>query len=278
MSTAYLQRLFDRTAPGPSPQVTPAGASQSPIAEADQRFNNPALASLFSLRLAGAEVAGKGEGVVAPPGDIPSPIGKTVSEAAGAPFNAIGKVFPEDLAPPSNVQHSARAPLEEPAHAQPPSRAADAPPRADSVEPISRPSPASPEAIARAQPAPPPEPALQGHAVPPASAIDGRTRESVAAPRPPAAAVAAAMDDDAEPAAVMMLPPRTAPQPLAAPEPRAWPAKAVHPAPIREQPPVRVPAAETAPRKRPMTAAEASVIGPLVAEPRARTLFGLRRR
>jgi hypothetical protein len=35
---------------------------------------------------------------------------------------------------------------------------------------------------------------------------------------------------------------------------------------------------DTPAQKRPMTAATASLIGPLVAEPRARTLFGLRRR
>jgi hypothetical protein len=47
---------------------------------------------------------------------------------------------------------------------------------------------------------------------------------------------------------------------------------------MRERTVIETRAPETSPQRRPMTAAQASLIGPLVPEPRARTLFGLRRR
>ncbi|MEY6433869.1 hypothetical protein ABC977_15805, partial [Thioalkalicoccus limnaeus] len=49
--SGYLQRLLDRSAVAvPSqPVAAPAGRSLSPVAEADQRLNDPALASRFDL-------------------------------------------------------------------------------------------------------------------------------------------------------------------------------------------------------------------------------------
>lgn len=47
---------------------------------------------------------------------------------------------------------------------------------------------------------------------------------------------------------------------------------------VRQTQPVSVQAAETQRPRLPLTAAEASLIGPLTARPRARTIFGLRRR
>ena len=62
MISGYLQRLFDRTAPQPvaalsglsgSPrQPLPAGPSLSPIAETDQRLNDPELAETLGFGLA----------------------------------------------------------------------------------------------------------------------------------------------------------------------------------------------------------------------------------
>ncbi len=54
--SAYLQRLFDRAAPS-APQPAPAGASLSPLAEADQRMNDPQFAGLFGLGFARADDA-----------------------------------------------------------------------------------------------------------------------------------------------------------------------------------------------------------------------------
>jgi len=54
--SAYLQRLIDRAAPS-APQAAPAGASLSPLAEADQRMNDPQFAGLFGLGLARADDA-----------------------------------------------------------------------------------------------------------------------------------------------------------------------------------------------------------------------------
>jgi hypothetical protein len=91
-----------------------------------------------------------------------------------------------------------------------------------------------------------------------------------------------ATEHDAAP--VMMMPPRVAPQPITAPEAAASAPEAPHSAPQPPPRPARDGRAaeqrkpETPAQTRPMTAATASLIGPLVAEPRARTLFGLRRR
>jgi hypothetical protein len=53
LSTAYLQRLFEHVMPaGPVTTLnttTPAGPSQSPVAEADQRLNDPDLANQFAF-------------------------------------------------------------------------------------------------------------------------------------------------------------------------------------------------------------------------------------
>lgn len=49
MSSAYLQRLVDRVAAAPPAIVSPGGPSRSPVAEADQRLNEPGFADLFSF-------------------------------------------------------------------------------------------------------------------------------------------------------------------------------------------------------------------------------------
>ncbi len=74
--SGYLQRLLDRTAPAISPAATadtsrarPAFASQSPIAAADQRLNDPSLAALIGA---------------APPADS-GEAGLFGGEAAGVP-------------------------------------------------------------------------------------------------------------------------------------------------------------------------------------------------
>jgi hypothetical protein len=73
MSAAYLQRLFDRAAAASPPQPDPTSASLSPIAEADQRLNDPALAGLFGFGLA-PDLVESAEGAEAPPVVAPSPL------------------------------------------------------------------------------------------------------------------------------------------------------------------------------------------------------------
>ena len=48
--SGYLQRLFDRGAPAaPGSFAAPAGASLSPVAEADQRLNDADFAARFAV-------------------------------------------------------------------------------------------------------------------------------------------------------------------------------------------------------------------------------------
>jgi hypothetical protein len=143
--------------------------------------------------------------------------------------------------------------------------------------PAPRDRPAMPEPVhTRAQPWP-----VRERAVPAAPIEPGPADRAMPTP------AAERSDESATERAatpVMMMPPRVTPQPIAAPEaaasapgtPRTAPQPP--PRPAREVRTVEQRKPDTPAQKRPMTAATASLIGPLVAEPRARTLFGLRRR
>jgi hypothetical protein len=82
---------------------------------------------------------------------------------------------------------------------------------------------------------------------------------------------------------VVLRPPPVAPSPMTAaepslPPPGRPPVPAPRTAPKPEPLKIDMPVAQKPAPRRPMTAAEASLIGLLAPEPRARTLFGLRRR
>ena len=303
MSGAYLQRLFDRAAAPAAPLVTPGGPSRSPVAEADQRLNEPGLAEQFSFApqpdVRPLESFDEAIGETGPPSprppstapqtparsrsspEAPPPVTPPLVRDRGepadrplqpAPFDPVGMVAPDEFVPP------------EAAGPRPASAASPAPPERG----------ASPEAAA----APPAERVVEVRTIettaPPPSELRAdvpavaRAEPAEVVDRPPSAA--------AEPAPwpeppqlqrpVMVTPPRPESRPVPPAEPDAAPAaetRAAEPsARLREtvREVIRAEAAaqqKPAPR-RPMTAAEASLIGQLTPEPRARTLFGLRRR
>lgn len=313
--SAYLQRLFDRAAPS-APQPAPAGASLSPLAEADQRMNDPQFAGLFGLGFARADDA---ESDVSPfrpdarlppapratptpaqpatrhePRAAPEQSPRRASEPRSAPaippFLDFGRIFPDDLQLPDTATERAQPPAATPAPSSPPPAApampiAVATPHDEAADAMARPapvpaprdSPAMPEPVhtrARAEPV--------RDRVTPAAPIDPRPAD-IAVPAPATErSDEPATERDAAP--VMMMPPRVAPQPITAPQavtsapeaPRTAPQPP--PRPARDERAAEQRKPETPAQKRPMTAAAASLIGPLVAEPRARTLFGLRRR
>lgn len=315
--SAYLQRLFDRAAPS-APQPAPTGASLSPLAEGDQRMNDPQFAGLFGLGFARPDDA-ESDGDVSPlrpdarlppapratPMPAPSPTRqesraapeqslRSASEPRSAPaippFLDVGRIFPDDLQLPDTATERAQPPA---APASPSSPAPAAPVMSNTVaarhdEPedaMARPAPvvaprdnpATPKPVhARAQPEPVRERAV------PAAPVEPEPADGAVPPPAPERSDEPATERDAAP--VMMMPPRVTPQPMAASEaatsapaaPRTAPPPP--PRPVREERTAEQSKPDTPAQKRPMTAATASLIGPLVAQPRARTLFGLRRR
>jgi hypothetical protein len=315
--SAYLQRLFDRAARS-APQPAPTGASLSPLAESDQRMNDPQFAGLFGLGFARPDEA-ESDGdassfrpdarlppapratpVPAPPPTrqepraAPEQSPRRVSEPPSAPaippFLDVGRIFPDDLQLPDTATQRAQPPAAAPAPSSPPPAEPVMPstvaaPHDEAVDATARPapvpaprdSPAMPEPVhARAQPQP-----VRDRAVP-AAPIEPQPADSAVPPPATEGSDEPARERDAAP--VMMMPPRVTPQPIAAPEtsasatetPRTAPPPP--PRPVREERAAEQRKPDTPVHKRPMTAATASLIGPLVAEPRARTLFGLRRR
>jgi hypothetical protein len=310
--SAYLQRLFDRAAPS-APQPAPAGSSLSPLAESDQRMNDPQFAGLFGLGFARADDA-ESDGDVSPfrpdarlppaprampvpappstrqePRAAPEQSPRRASEPRSTPailsFLDVGRIFPDDLQLPDTPTERTQPP------AAPPS-----PPPAAPVTPITAAAPHDEAEDAMARPAPvaaprdspaTPEP-VQAPAEPvreraaPATPIEAKPADSAVPAPATERSDEPATERDAAP--VMMMPPRVTPQPIAAPEaatsapatPRTAPQPL--PQPAREERTAEQRKPDTPAQKRPMTAATASLIGPLVAQPRARTLFGLRRR
>jgi hypothetical protein len=314
--SAYLQRLFDRAAPS-APQPAPTGASLSPLAESDQRMNDPQFAGLFGLGFGRADDA-ESDGDVSPlrpdarlppapratPMPAPPPTrqesraapeqdSRRASEPRSAPaippFLDVGRIFPDDLQLPNTATERAQSPAAPAAPASPPPAApvmssTVAPPHDEAADTMARPapvpaprdSPATREPVhTRAQPEP-----VRDRAEP-AAPVEPKPADTAAPPPATERSDEPATERDAAP--VMMMPPRVTPQPIAAPETAAASPVAPRPAPpppqpVREERAVEQRKPDTPAQKRPMTAATASLIGPLVAQPRARTLFGLRRR
>ena len=263
--SAYLQRLFDRAAASPAlGQVTPAGPSRSPVAEADQRLNEPGLADLFSFT--GSPGPGEIEGLenLGPDPAAPAPLRpRPAPQLSAAPAPAGPRNPTDGAVTPAPQNQAAETPAVAPPGARPPFRSVGAVAPEDFVppEPIEVPWPAMPPepatATARAPPptAEPPIPpgadAPEGQAPPPQSAF-------VAPPRP-------------DPSPAFQAEPKPAQAP---PAPPTRPLREI----VREVIRAEAPRQQAPTPRRPMTAAEASAIGPLTAEPRARTLFGLRKR
>lgn len=307
MSVAYLQRLFDRAAATAAPQVAPAGSSLSPVVEADQRLNAPEFAADFSFASPSDDgVEGEetpelapghprravGRARAEPPQSPPRPrelSAPATTEGTSprqvrrpapveAPFGSVGEVLAEDFVRPEALD-GAEPPIVEPPRPPAPRRlaallepvtleeSAAAQPRATRAapEPTARVAPVVEDAPTPARPAPAvaPEPEDPSREEPAERSADARASDG-AAP-------------------VVMIPPRPAPAPAPPPEPPLSEREALRSPPprpriVRQETRIEAATPDRPAARRPMTAAEASVIGPLIPEPRARTLFGLRRR
>lgn len=316
MSAAYLQRLFDRAAAAvaaAAPHVSPSGASLSPVAAADQRLNEPGFPAFFDFaapeglgaegdegaeaglpetpeaargrrthpappaRAAAADLLPQEAQPAAPPTSLVE--GPPPPAAVAPPFPTVGQVRTEDFVPPDadeegEPQGRRVAPPPPP---EPPAAEARA------AKPDGEPGHARPEReVAHAVAPPPPGPEPRS----PASPGVEVGRDVAAPPTPASNENVEGSHEEASPAPVVMMPPRRSPEPLPPPAPReeapapreeAGVAKP-RPQTVRQEVKVEVPASDKPAAKRPMTAAEASLIGPLTPEPRARALFGLRRR
>ena len=74
-AASYAQRLFDRAGPvEPGGAATPTGPSASPLANADQRLNEPGFAGLFNLIDAPAEPAADGQSDEPPSRSVAPPL------------------------------------------------------------------------------------------------------------------------------------------------------------------------------------------------------------
>ncbi|WP_395788805.1 hypothetical protein [Aquimonas sp.] len=313
--SAYLQRLFDRAAPmaAPSlPSAVPAGPSLSPVALSDQRLNDPARAAQFdaatgfdsSLDASGTTSelppTGVDAGLPATPhvqspeqarpqsaavrseSALPAPVADAARVAADpiAPTQAPGlrpgvlDIEPGDLLLPEPPEAA------EPVQTEPPApvpRAVPATPDHDGA----RAAPAAAEHSERAPLAPKP---LPRRSPPPAPSVEARPlplavpRTEVAittvTPTAQADAVQRPLQQAMPPPLQMPALPATEPSPEAPAAPSATPAARREPPTAAPQPPAESPP----PRVRPLSANEASVIGPLTPRQRALTLFGLRRR
>lgn len=307
----YLQRLFDRAAALPAP-VSPAGPSLSPIALADQRLNDPAMLAAIGPRAGGFDAEAELEVVdfaepaprstqVAPPAapiarappsqaavtppepadtrsrprmegaaeastPAPAPATQTPNVGTMSPVLPVGAVLPEDFVPPEPPAQAEvpRTPAPLPVAPQIPRTEAKAPPPAAPAA-----APAQEHRVAPKAASKPVESAR------PSPVAAREPAEALPPPAPPSTAAADA------PAPVVMMPPQSAP-PLPEPEPQALPPRPepereVRTEKVRER--IELVPERSAPRPvRPMTAAEASLIGPLVPRPRVRTFLGMRRR
>jgi hypothetical protein len=284
VSAAYLQRLLDRAAAlpaAPARQVMPAGATLSPVAAADQRLHDPALAAQFGFLPGDADAAAAGEfsgaemgaapvqavpfradSRAAPAGQPPDVAAPSRPAARPASPPPVGHVFAADFLPTEDAAPAPATPVPSPAAT------------AQDVRP---PAPLSPTSTAAV-----PAVTLTTVGLPPvvretvSEGTPAREPAPVAWPQAPRWETRPLEPVPAMPAPGEMRPIAPAPPPL--PAPYAAPARA-SPVPVRPeaQP---IPPAPEPPRgnTRPAMAAEASIIGPLSPRPRAVTLFGLRRR
>ena len=322
--SGYLQRLFDRSAaPAPrqsggtgrlAPHARPSMVSQSPVAAADQRLNDPSLAALI-----GATPQAGDQGPVEPVGEFvpPRPVARDrrntardhlvrrIGPVARQPSDPPDGLQPDQPTSPPPMPEGDREPetAEMPAHPVPVNPAvaddqgpsspiedmsaltASVEPSIPQPEPI-RPAPPADPIPARAEPEATAESIVERDAPPiepppgePATVVEFRETPVPAAPEPDAEQPdpAAEAPQRAEP------PPKPEPPAPPPPEPETIivrmhaPAPAPRPAEHRE-PESAPPETIQPPRPRPRTAAEASVIGALPHRRRVRTLFGVRRR
>ncbi len=313
--SAYLQRLFDRAMPAPPSAslaaALPAGPSLSPVAQADQRLNVPGLADQLGVAAVGEPLLESGPRdtdflgpvdasatatlspaqprsqdritEVSTPEFAPSPAMQVDPQPAPAAppalFRGVGTIDADDLVLP---EQAAPADTERMAQASPVLPTSPAPQRA---EPTLAPKAeiASPQVIEPALPVravPAPMPGLEPRS--PASPTEARATESLASPPSielPPQVEAERPQAPADAPLQVQVPPLRVPA-LETPEP-AVVASPTHPAPRPSlpQPAPEPPRQQAQPtRPRPVSANEASVIGPLAARQRVHTLFGLRRR
>lgn len=318
MSAGYLQRLLDRSVPSGTKAVAteavPSAPSASPIAQWDQRLNDPDLAAQLGYGVfAGFEgdpdapplLTPTPEGfrprpirpappafdlspprvAEAPPPPSPPP-GRVEEAAHPVPASPAATVAPVPVPPPADWGGRAIPLLdvEPPAHdlsrTEPrPSARVDEPP-AGAVSPV-RPAlpdpwPAPPEVFAAPAYDPPPSP-VEAPAPAPAPALVV-AEPTIARPAPaPAAPFTDRWEDDL----ALALPPTPAPPdpPVTMREPpAAVTATDPRPAPATATPTTTTPEPSPPRAVRPMTAAAASVIGPLAPRARSMTVFGTRRR
>jgi len=312
MSAAYLQRLFDRAAIAPLVLALPGGPSRSPVAAADQRLNEPGFAEMFSfapMPADGEAEADPGLPAMVPPeprprrkadtpdapafsaepapqedGLRPPPAVRSPKPSAQAPaqpapaamelVRPVGEVRADDFVPPAPAEGSAPRPLPD---AEPPPPAPAVVPAVALDETAVQSPPPNPQAA-------PTRPTTRVGAEPPSArnwSVDAAPNVVEGPPPEPRTAEAEAETD--RPPLRLASPPQPVVPPL--PEPQAHEApppaetRRARPEPtvrevVREEMATKEPPAP----RRPMTAAEASLIGPLSSEPRARTLFGRRRR
>ena len=227
--------------------MSPGGPSHSPVAAADQRLTEPGLADLFSF--ASTPINGGEDAEPNLPADIRPPRRSTPATGPARP--------------PTTPAVPAQPGLRRPAITQ------DPPARLPIAE-TSRmwvPPHLTPVGQVRAGEFVPSEPAEETAQQPPRMVRDQPEPER---------------SDRTQP--TLVTPPESVAPPLPEPEADGTPRppgepRDVRPAPLTREV-VRAEAAAAAGPEthRPMTAAGASLIGPLTPEPRARTMFGLRRR
>ncbi|SCX79601.1 hypothetical protein [Nitrosospira sp. Nsp13] len=339
--TGYLQRLFDRTVPASTSlaQVVPAGISLSPVADADQRLNDPAIAGQFGfITLAEqAEESTVAEELLSPyplrsqflppsyQSSVKEPSTATSAQVAAASTSAavpleminftppfMSSISPEDLLLPDVSDSTTPLPSEPPRF--PKSEGVEPPPlrphfpelqaRRLVSEPIQKVSVALDPATAAPVIEPTrPIPAIQ--VADPVPSVANREQIKKPAKKPAGLSWNVALTSELRNPTELMPPPVSMPplpgsmepdtnalsssQPIKAAEKAARQSRRPTALPISEA--SRSPLSDTATEifrssvtdearrsPRPMTAAAASVIGPLAPRRRAVTLFGLRRR
>jgi hypothetical protein len=244
MSSTYLQRLVDRVAATPLAIASPSGPSRSPLAAADQRLNEPGLADLFSFT--SMPVNGGEDAEPNRPADIRPPRRSTPATATARPPTTPAE--PELRLPAVTGDPPAHVPITETSRIW-------IPPHLTPVGQVRTGEFVPSEPAEEAAPQPPPIVRDQ-----PEPERPDRTQPTLVTP----------------PASVA--PPLPEPEVAVTPPPPSEPRDA-RPAPLaREVVPAEATAGAGPETHRPTTAAGASLIGPLTPEPRARTMFGLRRR
>lgn len=302
---SYLQRLLDRTAPltQPGASVLPAGLSHSPVSLSDQRLNDPGFTDRYAppadnreqfdaatpqppratTRLAPQRPTAESAPLEPAPARTESALPQIaetsqetpVTEAALPPQHPrpTGLVEISDLILPEHepaAEGNEPAPLPPPPVKPPPTQMQSEPTEPPLAQPQenSAPTQAAVE-FAEITPSPPrPETEQLRMATAPylPTPLKAPKDSSASEPRSPVEAMPAQVDVPALPD--LPLPAQREPEPAPVPPPVVQ---------ALQEPPTQSPHDETR-SNRPMTAAEASIIGQLTPRRRALTIFGLRRR